>query len=195
MLADRHFQRPSEHTAVNQFFDLVDGRVHAVERVGEAEPCVEAENIAVLFDRFHHPFAFADRPRHRFLAPDVLAGAGGVDRHDPVPVRRGGDVYDIDVRIFDQFPVVGIGGQFIAGQLLAGRQMIFVHVANGYQAGAGVAVMTASHPADADDALGELIARSRVSRSAEYVTGNDGQGGHSCERFQEIPSFHKFGIF
>ena len=190
MLADSHLQRPTEHAAVDELLDLVDGRVHAVERIGKAEPRIQTENIAVTLHGLLNPLTLADGARHRFLAPDILAGRGGLHRHDAVPVRRRGDMHDIDVRIGNQLTVVGIGRHFLAGQLPSGLQMILVDVANRDQTRTRVPVMASAHAAYADDTFGQLVARSRVADAAQYVARDDGQRGHAGERFQELPSLH-----
>ena len=190
MLADSHLQRPTEHAAVDELLDLVDSRVHAVKRIGEAEPSIQTENIAVTLHGLLNPLALADGARHRFLAPDILTGRGGLHRHDAVPVRRRSDMYDIDVRIGDQLTIVGIGCHFLAGQLPSGLQMILVDVADRDQTRTRVSVMASAHAAYADDTFGQLVARSRVADAAQNMTRDDGQRGHAGERFQEFPSLH-----
>ena len=193
MFADGNLQRPAQHAAVDELLDLVHGGIHAVERIGETEPGIQAENTAVLLDSLLYPLAFADGTRHRLLAPDILAGARGIGRHDAVPVRRRGDMHDVHIGIVNQVAVIVIGGDFLTGQLQTGIEMVPVHIADGHQPGSGIAVMSAAHTADTDDTFGELVAGCGVSRSAEHMARDHGQRCRSQQAlFQEVSPFHLF---
>ena len=83
---DPHGQWPAQKPALHEFLKRLHRCSKAIERVLEAEPCVQTEDTAVLVDRLHNFLPLADRACHRLFAPDVLSGAGGLDGHDSVPV-------------------------------------------------------------------------------------------------------------
>ena len=195
MLADGHLQRPTEHAAVDELLDLVDSRVHAVKRIGEAEPSIQTKNIAVTLHGLLNPLALADGARHRFLAPDVLAGLGGLNGHDAVPVRGRGDMDDVDIGVGDQAAEIAIGLQRLVETLFAqverALEMLAVDVADRHQTallGAGEMVAALADAADADDAFGELVARRHVFRAAEHMARDDRQQCHAAQCFQKIPA-------
>ena len=190
---DRHLERPAQQPAVDEFLQRLDGRAQTVEGVLEAEPRVEPEDAVVAPHGLDDALALADGARHGLLAPDVLAGARRLDGHDAVPVRRRGDVDDVDVRVGDQVAEVGVGLQgltkLLLAQLDAALEVTAVDVAHRHQPallGAGEVVAALADAAHADDALGELVARGDEVRAAEHVARDDGQQRHAAQRFQEV---------
>ena len=190
---DGHLEGPSQQAAVYELFQRFDRRSQPVEGVLEAEPSVQPEDAAVPFDGLHHALALADGARHRLLAPDVLARLGRFDGHQPVPVGRGGDVYDVYVGGGDQVAVVVIGFELLAELLAAQRhgavEVVPVNVADRHQPallGAGEVVAALADAAHADDAFGELVARGDEFRASEHAARHDGQQRHAAQRFEEI---------
>ena len=198
---DGHLQRPSEHAALHEFLERFDRRTEPVEGVRKAEPRIEAEDAPVAPDGLDDALALADGACHGFLAPDVLAGLGSLDGHDAVPVGRGGDVYDIDIRVGDQVAVEVVGFQRLAelapAQLRGAPEVVAVHVADGHQPAfgcAGEVVAAAADAADADDALGELVARGDASGSAQHPPRDDGEERGGTRRFQEVSAVDSHGF-
>ena len=192
---DGHLEGPSQQAAVDQLLERLDGGAQAIEGIRETEPRIEAEDAVVALDGLHDALALADGTGHRFLAPDVLAGLGGLNGHDAVPVGRGGDVYDVDVGVGDQIPVVVIAFEGLVELLAAQRDGAFevfaVDVADRHQTallGAGEMVAALADAPDADDAFGELVARRHVFRAAEHMARDDRQQCHAAQCFQKIPA-------
>ena len=190
---DGHLEGPSQQAAVDEFLERFDRRAQSVEGVLEAEPGVQAEDASVLPDGLHHALALADGARHRLLAPDVLAGLGCLDGHDAVPVGRGGDVYDVDVGVGDQIPVVVIAFEGLVELLAAQRDGAFevfaVDVADRHQAACivgGEVIAALADAAHADDALRELVARGDEFGASEHAARHDGQQRQPACLFQKI---------
>ena len=190
---DGHLEGPSQQAAVDEFLERFDRRAQSVEGVLEAEPGVQAEDASVLPDGLHHALALADGARHRLLAPDVLAGLGRLDGHDAVPVGRGGDVYDVDVGVGDQIPVVVIAFEGLVELLAAQRDGAFevfaVDVADRHQAACivgGEMIAALADAAHADDALRELVARGDEFGASEHAARHDGQQRQPACLFQKI---------
>ncbi|CCZ76045.1 unknown [Alistipes finegoldii CAG:68] len=188
-----HLERPAQQAAVDQLLERLDRRAETIEGILEAEPSVQAEDAVVAPDGFGYALAFADGARHRFLAPDVLAGLGRLDGHDAVPVRRRGDMHDVDIGVGNQAAEVAVGFQRLAELLLSQRNGAFevfaVHVADCHQPAvlvAGEVVAALADAAHADDAFGELVARSGELRAAEHLARDDRQQRHAAQRFQKI---------
>ena len=84
-----------------------------------------SHSFSTLIDDF---LALVDRAAHRLFTPDVLAGVGGGDGHQRMPVRRRRNVDDVDVAAVDQlapiFVSFNLGVAVILGVLDAGRQVL-----------------------------------------------------------------------
>ena len=139
--ADR--KRPSQQTAVDQFFQRLHCRPETIESILEPEPCIQAENPSVPLHGLHHPLAFPDGAGHRLLAEDVLSCPGGFHSHNPMPVRRCGYVHYIHIRIMYKVAEIMIGLQcfpeFRLGQVHAFLQMLRIHIADSYKPAAFIA--------------------------------------------------------
>ncbi len=180
--ADGDLERPAEHAAVDEFLQRLDGCAEAVERVGEAEPSVEAEDAVVLLHGFHHLLTLADGTRHGLLAPDVLTCLSSLDSHQGVPVRRRGDVDDIDVGVVDEVAEVSVGldlhAQAVLGLSDSLLQMVGVAIAERHETAtliAGEMITAASDTSDADNTLRKLIARSDMLGTTQHAAWNDGE--------------------
>ena len=112
MRTDRHLQRPSQQSALYQFLQRLDRSAQSVELICKTKPCIQAEHTSVLLYGFHHTLSFTDRTGHRLFAPDVFSGFSGLDRHDAMPMRRGSDMHDIDIRVQNQIAEIMISGYF-----------------------------------------------------------------------------------
>ncbi len=95
--ADGHFQRPAQCTALHGFLQRLNRGIQPIEIVFEPEPCIQAEHAAGCIDGFHDPFPFTDGSGHGFFTPYVFPCLGSHDRHDAMPVRRSGNVDNVDV--------------------------------------------------------------------------------------------------
>ena len=98
----------------------------------------------------------------------------------PCQWGRGGDMYDIDVRVVDQVAVEVIGLERLAELLLAqfqgACQMVLIDVADGHQTTALVAgkvVARAADAADADDTFRKLVARGDMLRASQDAARHD----------------------
>ena len=175
-------QRPAEHTTVYKFLQGLYGGAQSVERVGETEPGVQAEHAAVALHCLDDGLALADGARHGLLTPDVLAGLGGLDGHDAVPVGRRGDVHHVDIGVTDQVAKVGIGFhalvQIVLCRIDSAAQVLGIDIADRRQptrrAAREVRRGTAN-AAYADDAFRELVTRRNEFCSAQYVSRHNGE--------------------
>ncbi len=186
---ERDFERPAQETVLHRFLDGLDGRAHAVEAVLEAEPGVEAEDALMLFDGGDHGFAFADGAGHRLFAPDILAGLGGLDGHDGVPVGRGGDMDDINVLAGEHFAEIAVTFAIGPAFLHRGIEVVLVDIAHGEELAGGVDAfdVAQAHAAGADDGAGEHLAGGDVAGTPQQPAGDDvegGKGGEGC--FEEV---------
>ena len=100
------------------------GRSEAVERILEAEPRVEAEHSALGLNDLHNALAFADRAGHRLFAPDILAGIGGHNALNAVPVRRRADMDDVNARIVEKLHKVLVRLNLAPTALLGGGETL-----------------------------------------------------------------------
>ena len=157
--------------------DGLDGGAEAVEGVLEAEPGVEAEHPAFGLDVFHDAAALADGAGHGLLAPDVLAGAGGHDALDGVPVGRGADVDDVDVGVLEELDEVLVGLDLAPAGLLGAGEAVFdaglVGVAEADEARALEAEVVAAvgDAAEADEGARDLVGGGGLA--AQDVGGDD----------------------
>ena len=103
-----HFERPSEHTTVDKFFQRFDRCAEAIEIIGKAEPCIQSKNTVIAFYGFTQTLSFADSAGHGFLTPHILTGISGIYSHLCMPVRRRGHVHHVDICISDQIAVIMI---------------------------------------------------------------------------------------
>ena len=110
---------------------------------------------------------------------------------------RGSDVDDIDVGVVDEVAEVVIRHRGIVEALLSHVdslfQMLFVHIADGHEAAALVAgevITAASDASDADDTLGELVARCHMLGSAQHTAWHNGEQRRCTHRLQKFSSFH-----
>ena len=172
MRTDRHLQRPSQQPALHQFLQRFDGSSQSVELVLETEPCIQAEHTSVLLYGFHHAFSFTDRTGHRFFTPDVFSGFSGLDRHDAMPMRRSGDVHDIDIRVQDQIAEIMISGYFFLHQILPQFKVIFINVTNGNQTCTGIIDMASTHSSGTNNTFSQLITRSDIPVSQHMARYN-----------------------
>ena len=90
---------------------------------------------------------------------------------------RRGDVDDVDVGPGQDLAEVRVPVDAGAGDLQGRGQVAAVDVADGAQDRAFVAEVSPAHPADADDGLGQGVARSEITGAAEHAAGDDGQRG------------------
>ena len=185
--ADGDGERPSEHAGFDEFLDRFGRHLHSIEILLEAEPGIEPEHASVLLYSFYEFLSFADRPGHGFLTPDVLTGADSVYRNDPVPVRRGGDVNDVDLGQGQQFFMCVKGLDTSTDLLGSCGEVGLIDIADGHHTGARVRNMSTPHATDTNDAFGELVAR-RDESLTDHMSGNDHescrQGGSIAD---EIP--------
>jgi len=82
-----------------------------------------AEDAARAADGVDDGPALADGPGHRLLAPDILAGLGGGDGDEGVPVGRRRDVDDVDVGPGQDLAEVRVSGDAGAGDLQGGGEV------------------------------------------------------------------------
>ena len=95
---------------------------------------------------------------------------------------RGSDVDDIDVGVVDEVAEIVIRYRGIVEAFLSHvdslLQMLLVHITDGYQTAALVAsevITAASDASDADDTLGELVARCHMLGSAQHTAWHNGE--------------------
>src|SRR5690606_581131 len=179
MLADSHFQWPSEHTCIDHFFDFLDRHIHSVEIGIKAEPRVQTENIPMLSHRFFHNLALADRTRHRLLTPAIFAGTRRFYCHHTMPVRRCSDMDNIDLWMLDQFTEIVALFHAPTESFLRKSSMSGIHITNGYGFSSRIAKVSTSHRTDANDTLGQMITRSKISFAPQYVS-RDNREGSGC---------------
>ena len=179
--ADGDLERPAEDTALDEFFDRLDVGAHAVKPRAKTEPCVQAEDPLVLVDRLNDFFALVDCAAHRLLAPDVLARLGGGNGDQRVPVRRSGNMDDIDVLTLQHLAEILVSLNVGPPRFLSRLEMVFVHVANSQQLGLRVDALevSATHATGTDDGLGDDLAGWGLAL-AEDVTGDDADGCRRC---------------
>jgi len=106
-----------------------------------------------------------------------------------MPVRRGGDVYDVYIRAVQHLAKIMISFDPLICFGQCALQMIFIHIAYGEQAGAGVSNMALAHAADSDDRPGQLIGGRGIARSAQHSARHDAEGsGGNARAAKEIPA-------
>ena len=96
-------------------------------------------------------------------------------------------MHDVDIGVGDQIAEIVVRLQGFVEFLLTQRDRAFevlaVDVADGHQAAllaAGKVVTALADAADADDALGKLVARRHEFRASEHVARDDGQYRHAA---------------
>ena len=116
-----------------------------------------------------------------------------------MPVGRGSDMYDVDVGIGNQVPVVVVAFERLVELLAAQRdgafEVLAVHVADRNQAARvrGREVVAAlADAAHADDALGELVARGDESGASQNAARDNRQQRQSAYLFQKISAVTHF---
>src|SRR5690606_30762036 len=67
------------------------------------------EHPTMLLHSLHYALALAYGMCHRLFAPYILAGICRIDRHNPMPVWRCGNMHNVYLREFQQFAVVAKG--------------------------------------------------------------------------------------
>jgi len=195
MFANGDLQRPSQHTTVNQLFDLGDSRIHTVESIRVTEPGIQSENRTILFNSLTHTFTLANRTGHRFFTPNIFTGFGCINRHNAMPMRRSGNMNNIHIGVIDQITIIVISRNLFPGQLQASIYVRLVNITNGHQTCSSITKMVASHTSDADDTFGQLITRCSVTRTSEHVTWHDCQSQRPEQAlFQKFSPFHLLKI-
>ena len=131
----------------------------------------------MLVDRLNNLFAFVNRSAHWLLAPDVFAGLGGGNGDQRVPVRRSGNMDDIDVLTLQHLPEILVGLDVRAARFLGRLEVVFVHVANRQQLGLRVNALevSAAHATGANHGLCDDIAGGRLSFT-DNVARHDANG-------------------
>lgn len=167
----------------------------------------ELEDALVLTDGSAEELVFGDSQAHGFFQVDVLAGAGGGDRHRDVPMVRGGDEHGVDVGSFEDLAEVVAGGAggvaVMAMDAVTGLVSVAEEdIADGGDAGLGDGEDTAHDAlalgADADggdlDAGvgGATRAAAEGGGGEESGAGGDGQGG-SEGGLEKGPTRHRTG--
>ena len=109
---------------------FVDGLVQS--RVAGAAAALSAvlHDHPVLLLRLPGDAAFGDVVAHRLFDVDMLAGLGGPDRHQRMPVVRGGDRDGVERLVFQRLADIGhaLAGEFALDLLLQGFQSLIQHV-------------------------------------------------------------------
>src|SRR5690606_29685417 len=124
---------------------------------------IQPEYIAVLPDSLHHLLPLTDGPGHRLLTPNVLPHTGRFSSHDPMPVRRRGNMHDIHLRKLDEFAEISQLLYTIVAKLLHGQGKVTgVHVTYRYRLGTSIAEVPAPHPTYTDYSLGQVITRWQI---------------------------------
>src|SRR5690606_18355566 len=103
-------------------------------------------------------FSFADGMGHWFFAPDIFTCQRCVYRHDAVPVRRSGNMYNIYFRKLNKFAV--IMKSFYAFIQHTGRnaEVPLVYIADSNNPCSFIFKMVPPHCTYTDDAFGKLVA-------------------------------------
>ena len=141
--------------------------------------------------RIDHGDAFAERVGKGFLTKNVLAGVGGGDGRNRVPVIGSADAHRIDVLAGQQFLKVLVALAILVVVVpvdLVDRlvQVAFVHIANGHHpavvlAKEGLKVF-ATLPTHADAANGDFFRRG--VRAEQAARKNERSGGGCSQKFQ-----------
>ena len=187
--ADSDFERPTQKSGLHQFLDGFHWNPHAIEIAFEPEPGIEPENPFVFRNRGLHRFTLGNSPAHGLLAPDILAGFGGRDGNQRVPVWRGRDMHDVDVFAGKNFAEILVTFHVVATRFDRGLEMLFIDVANREQFAGGVDGFDVahSHATGADDRARQDFTGRSESCTAQNVPRDDGQGGQRPDGcFQEI---------
>ena len=176
------------HAAI---FEIPQYLPRNVEAALKAEPGIQPEDPLVFGHGFFHRLAFVNRAAHRLFAPDILAGLRGSDRDQRMPVRRRGDMDDVDVFAFQHFAEVLVALHVRPRQLKAVLQVLLVHVADGEQFGGGIngLEMPLAHAADADDGFGERLIGRSVARAAQDMARHKADNSDSSDgTLEELPT-------
>ncbi len=142
----------------------------------------------MLLDGLHHGHAFTDCAAHRLFAPHVLAGLRGLDAHQRVPVRRGGDVDDVDVLALKDLTeiVVALHSLRLASDLVhAGLEMAGIDITERQQFPRHTE-MRGGNAAAADDGAGDFIGWRSLATEPEHAAGNDLDGRHGGEGLEGL---------
>ncbi len=175
--ADGDFERPSQESGLHQLLDGFHRNAHAIETAFEPEPGIEPENPFVFRDRGLHGFALGNGPAHGLFAPDILAGFGGGDGNQRVPVWRGRDMHDVDVFAGKNFAEILVTFHVRAGRFDRSLEMLFIDVANREKFAGSIDGFDVAHAhaTSADDSAREDFTGRSESRAAQNVPRDDGQ--------------------
>ena len=172
-------QRPSEQTAVNEFFQWFHRGAESIEIILESKPSIETENAVVLLHGFHHSATFAYGARHGFFAPNVLACLGGFDSHQGMPVRRCGYMHHVNIGVVDKIAKIVVSikilAEFASAEFQCLLQVQLVDIAHRHQSAMLIAcevIAAATYAAHAYYTLGELIAWSHMLGTAKHLCGH-----------------------
>ena len=88
-----------------------------------------------------------------------------------MPVGRRRDVDDVDVGPGQDLAEIAVSVDAGTADLQGPGQVLAVDIANGPEDRAGIAEMDPSHAADADDGLGQGVARGDIAWAAEDAAG------------------------
>ena len=144
--------------AVDELLDGFHRRAETVESGSETEPGVEAEHAPVALNGLHDLLPFGDGARHGLLAPDVLAGLRSGDGDEAMPVRRRGNVHNVDVVALENFAKILVALDALAAHFERPLEVIGVYVAHGHETRSGVGQVPLPHSADSDNGLGQFFA-------------------------------------
>ena len=181
---DGNLEWATEDPALDEFPERLDLCAHAIKRRSEAKPSVQAEDAFVLVDCLDDFFALVDCAAQRLLTPDVLAGLGGGDGDQRVPMRRSGDVDNIDVLTLQHLAEILVGLNVRAARFLGCLEMVFIDITNRQKLGLWVDVFEVSpaHAAGSNNGLGDDLAGRNLA-FADNITRDDADGcrrGHSA---------------
>ena len=90
-----------------------------------------------------------------------------------MPVRRRGDVHNVNIRPLKNLAVVAVPFHVLADLGQNPLQMVAIHIADGQQLRPLVFDVSLAHSAHADNRLGQRVARGCVARAAKNMPGDD----------------------
>jgi len=170
----------AETAVANQFAGLTEAGIGTLLRAG-------LEDALVILNGVDHGAALADGQRQGLLAVNILAGAGGGDGGQSVPMVREGDEHGVDIGAAEQVAEVFVDGATLVDPRLASAAVMpFDEVAGGFAPGDAAVPVARGLPIDIANGhdLDAFVGEEELEViEALIATANDAEGDAAARRW------------